>query len=75
MQLITCIEHLASLHGYDAVVADNAYNYDLGNLHDILLQEDPDGFDYIVFDSAVYRLGADGYMESTPCYWLTGECI
>ncbi len=73
MRLVACVEQLASLHGYDAIIIDNAYTYDLANLLDAVSEDTDDG--YVVFDDAIYRLDADGYMESTPCYRLTGERI
>lgn len=73
MRLVACIEQLASLYGYDAIIIDNAYTYDLANLLDAVSEDTDDG--YVVFDDAIYRLDADGYMESTPCYRLTGERI
>lgn len=75
MRLVACVEQLASWYGYDAIIIDNAYTYDLANLLDAVSEDTDEDTDdgYVVFDDAIYRLDADGYMESTPCYRLTKE--
>lgn len=74
--LFDCIDRFEGMYGEDAWLSDGAYDYSIFNLREMLHDcEDLDRHDYAMTCDAIYRLDSDGYIESTPCYRLTGKRI